>query len=211
MVSDAQSELPVLLKPDTSELDQVEDRQINVPMEGGGSAGGRRAGGGSAAAGGFAGAEAGQLLGRGGIIAGLLAGVLSQIKIVAQTTKLMFRLLGRALLPAINLLIMALRPLLTGMAKSSVAMENPGRTFRAAGQRFQNDVRNNPGRSAGLGIGMLPGLTPQTGANIGEVAGTSVEAIQSVINQNPSSTDMSDEGEKNRQANIVKEMLDLIP
>lgn len=207
----SETELGVLLKPDTSELEDVEDRQVNVPLQDGGTAGGRRGGGGSAAAGGFAGAEAGELLGKGGIIAGLLAGVLSQLKPITQFVKLIFRVLSLALLPAIQLLVVALRPLLTSLAKTTQAAENPGRTTRAAANRFRREAQAQPGRTAGAAVGFLPGFTPQTGGAAGELVGGSIEAIQSVIEQQPNSADHTDEGKKNQQANLVQDVLELIP
>lgn len=205
-------EVGVRLKPDTSELEDISDREINVPLQDGGTAGGRRAGGGGAAAGGFAGAEAGELLGKGGIIAGLLAGVLSQLKPITQFVKLIFRVLSLALLPAIQLLVVALRPLLTSLAKTTQALEDPGRTTRAAANRFQREAQQQPGRTAGaFAGGLLPGFTPQTTGAIGEGVNFSIEAIQSVINQEPTTSDMSDEGKKNQNANLVKDVLELLP
>lgn len=208
----SETELGVLLKPDTSELEDVEDRQINVPLQDGGTARGRRGGGGSAAAGGFAGAEAGELLGKGGIIAGLLAGVLSQLKPITQFVKLIFRVLSLALLPAIQLLVVALRPLLTNLAKTTQAVENPGRTGRLAAEQFQRDVSANPSGSIGAAASIgFPGIGPGTGQQIGSALGGGVEAIQSVIEQQPNSADHTDEGKKNQQANLVQDVLELIP
>lgn len=209
MVSDL--EVGVRLIPDESELDDIEDRKVNVGADQGAATTGGGGSGGNAAAGGFAGAEAGELLGKGGVIAGLLAGILSQLKPVTQFLKLIFRVLSLALLPAIQLLVVALRPLLTSLAKTTQAVESPGETIGAAAGRFQRESRQQPGRTLGTSLSAFPGISPQTGGDIGEITGNSIEAIQSVINQEPSSSDLSDEGKKNRQANLVKDMLELIP
>lgn len=210
-------EIGVRLVPDTTELEDVEDRQIGVaPSEVGTGGGGDP--GGEAATGGFAGAELGELLGPGAVLVGLLAGILSQIKIVTQFVGLIFRLLGRALLPAIQLLVVALRPLLTSLARGTAglqtALDQPGRTARLAGQRFQRDT--NAGNIAGGlvagAVGAPFGVSPQQGFNFGEgFGGPSVDAIASVLNSNPSTSDTTDERRKNQQANIVKDVLELLP
>lgn len=208
----ADEELGVLLVPEDKELEEsLQDREVKVGVaspDGEGGAGGT----GNAAAGGFAGAEAGELLGRGGLIVGLLAGILSQLKPVTQFLKLIFRVLSLALLPAIQLLVVALRPLLTSLAKSTVAAENPGRTFDRAGQALERDVRAQPGRAAGIAAGFLtPNLQPQTGAQIGETLGGGIEAIESILNGQKNTSDHSDEERKNQQANFINEILDLVP
>ena len=204
----SETELGVLLKPDTSELDQVEDREVNVPVKDDGTGAGQGSGGGgSAAAGGFAGAEAGELLGKNGIIFGVLAGILSQLKPVTQFLKLIFRVLSLSLLPAIQLLVTALRPLLKNLAGTTRAVENPGRTIGAALRQFEQDT--------GLGISQQTSLI-QAGSSLssGNIGGAAVEltteAVQSIIDQKPNSSDLMDEGEKNQQANIIKDVLELI-
>jgi len=204
-------EVGVRLVPDTSELDNLDDREVGVSGQTRGPAAGGGQAGGDAAVGGFAGAEAGELLGKGGILAGLLAGILSQLKPVTQFLKLIFRVLSLALLPAIQLLVVALRPLLTNLAKTTQAIENPGRTTQGAINRFQRETAQQPGRTAGAAVGFLPGVTPQSGGAAGEALFGGVEAIQSVIEQQPSSADHTDEGKKNQQANLVQDVLELIP
>lgn len=198
-------EVGVRLVPDTSELEDVEDRELDVSRGQTGGGGG----GTGAAAGGFAGAETGELLGRGTIVAGLLAGILSQLKPVAQFVKLIFRILGRAILPVIQLLIVALRPLLTNLAKTNAAVNQPGKTFGRAASKFQRQSAQQGTPESNILSG-LQGVNPVAPVSSG-VAGIATDVITDLIDSEPSTTDHTDEGKKNQQANLVKDVLELIP
>lgn len=205
-------EVGVRLVPDTSELDDIEDREIGV--SGAGATDGAGGGGaGDAASGGFAGAELGELLGPGAIIVGILAAVLSQIKIVAQFTGLIFRILGRALLPAIQLLVVALRPLLTQLAQTSAALGRPDQVLKGANRQLAQDLGVQPNQTgqianaAGSGIGFLTGDVSQGPEAIGDAA----TAIESVLSSQKSTADHTDEDQKNLIANTINDVIDQIP
>lgn len=204
-------EIGVRLKPDTSELEDVEDRQVGVSGAGGAGGTGRERG--DAAAGGFAGAELGELLGPGAIIVGLLAGILSQLKPVTQFVGLIFRILSRALLPAIQLLVVALRPLLTSLASTSIAAENPERVFQGAQRQAAKDIGLQANQGPALSLGSAGFGQVATGISTGNVGqiGSGVEAIETALTSRKSTADHTDENKKQQDADFIQEILELIP
>lgn len=177
-------EVGVLLKPDTSELEDVEDREIG--------------GGGGAVTGGPGGRQQQRRtiasgVSRGLLAAGIFGGILSQLQSVGALISSVLGILSRALLPTIEVIADLIRPLLSSL-----------NDFIASPQKFISDQTGIPIKTlfelpipeteGGEDFEFSAGLGTQ--GNLGQALGGAIDLQVQAFESITGKPDQSDEGRK---------------
>jgi len=190
----ADGKLGVMLEPTNDLQDEVGDVEASVGPAGGGdlSAGQQEQQEGLIAGG----------VSKGLLAAGVIGGILSQLKSVSGLLEAIFGFFSRALLPAIEVIAELIRPLISGI---NDFIANPGQTVQRVGSNIQTGVQNfeqQPNRQILRALGFDENQI-RGGQQNGENQGI-VDVFEGLgLFGGPQSADQTGEATKNKFKNAV--------